>query len=68
MKTVTPSEASGFNMSLTQLWGSGPNWTITCGKCSMTFKERIPMVDNPGIRCPGCGAINVLPVKISYGA
>lgn len=68
MKTVTPAAASGYNMSFAQLWGSGPKWTITCGECSMTFKERIPMVDNPGIRCPGCGAINVLPMTISHCA
>lgn len=68
MTTVKPAAASGFNMSIAQLWGSGPKWTITCGGCRMTFRKRIPMVDNPGIRCPGCGAINVLPVTISHGA
>lgn len=51
-------------MSIAQLWGSGPKFTITCGNCSNTFSKRIPMVDNPGIACPNCGAVNKLPVTI----
>ena len=68
MQTVTPKNANGFNMSLAQLFGSGPKWSITCGGCSGTFKKRISMIDNPGISCPYCGAINVLQVTISRGA
>ncbi len=59
--TVRPKSASGFNFSL---FGSGPKWTITCGKCSGTFRERIPMVNQPGVRCPYCGAINKLPLFV----
>ena len=47
-------------MSIAQLWGSGPKLTITCGHCSITFKQRIPMINNPGIKCPNCGVVNVL--------
>lgn len=64
VKTVKPKNATGWNMSLAQLFGSGPKWTITCGDCSGTFKKRLPMVDNPGVQCEYCGAINVLPYKI----
>lgn len=55
-------------MTIAQLWGGGPKFTITCGSCLMTFKERVPMVNKPGIQCPGCRAINVLPVQIDRGA
>ena len=63
MNAVTPKAFAGWNMSIAQLFGSGPKWTITCGGCAATFKKRIPMMDKPGIACPHCGAINVLPIK-----
>lgn len=62
--TVLPKAFSGFNVSLAQLFGSGPKFTITCGNCSLTFKKRIPMVDYPGIPCPSCGTINILSVEV----
>jgi len=64
MKTVEPIQATGYNMSLAQLFGSGPKWTITCGECKGTFRKRIPMIENPGIPCPYCGSVNILPVTI----
>lgn len=63
METVKPITAEGLNLSLAQIFGSGPKWTITCGRCRATFKKRIPMVNRPGIVCPHCGVINVLPIK-----
>lgn len=57
---VTPKAARGFNMSLMQIFGRGPKWTITCGKCEGTFRKRLPMVDDPGLACPYCGEINIL--------
>lgn len=66
-RTVKPAAASGFNVSIAQLWGGGPKWTITCGDCLRTFEKRIPMVSNPGVECPSCGAINVLPITVSRG-
>lgn len=65
LKTVVPKNAKGFNMSLAQIFGSGPKWTISCGDCSVTFKKRIPIVNEPGIECPHCGAVNVLPLIIT---
>ena len=62
MPTVEPKDFQGMNMSIAQIWGSGPKWTITCGGCEATFKKRIPMVNRPGIACPHCGDINVLPI------
>jgi len=67
MVLVTPKEISGWSMSLAQLFGSGPKFTITCGSCEGTFKKRIPMIDSPGIACPYCGAINKLPVEVRRG-
>lgn len=64
MKTVNAKEASGFSMSLTQLFGYGPKWTITCGQCSGTFRKRIPMITHPGVQCPYCGTINIIPVTV----
>jgi transcription elongation factor Elf1 len=64
MRQVRPIRAEGFNLSLLQIFGAGPKWTITCGSCGLTFKKRIPMIDRPGIDCPKCGAINVLPIEV----
>ncbi|KKM69599.1 hypothetical protein LCGC14_1449120 [marine sediment metagenome] len=66
-KTVRPIDFHGWNMSLAQLVGLGPKFAITCGSCRRTFKKRIPMVDAPGIECPSCRAINVLPITITTG-
>lgn len=64
---VVPKSAEGYNMSLAQLFGSGPKWTVTCGNCEVTFKKRIPMVDQPGLECPSCHTINVLNLVITAG-
>lgn len=63
-ESVTPKAFRGWSMSLAQLFGSGPKFTITCGECDWTFKRRIPMIDEPGIDCPRCGTVNVLPVTV----
>ena len=62
--SVKPKACTGWNMSIFQLFGSGPKWTITCGECSYTFKKRIPMVSNPGIQCPYCRVINTIPIVV----
>jgi hypothetical protein len=61
---VRPHSFEGFNFSLLQLVGKGPKFTITCGECRVTFKQRIPMTDNPGVPCPHCGVVNVLPLEV----
>lgn len=63
-KWVKPAAFTGWNMSLFQLFGSGPNFTITCGACYATFKKRLPMVDNPGVECPVCDTVNRVPVVV----
>lgn len=62
MVIVKPKSIEGWNMSIAQLWGSGPKFTIVCGKCGCTFQKRIQMVDRPCLQCPFCGAINKLPL------
>ena len=64
MTTVAPKDLNGWNMSIMQLFGSGPKMTITCGICSNTFTQRIQMVDNPGCPCPHCGVVNVLQLTV----
>ena len=59
-EVVTAAGARGLNMSIAQLWGSGPKWTIRCGDCGMDFKARIPMVEDPRVVCTCCGTINEL--------
>ena len=61
---VRPASAKGFNISWNLNLLSGPKWTIKCGNCYHTFRERIAVIDNPSIRCPACGAINELPVVV----
>ncbi len=65
MKKVHPKDFSGMNMSIAQLFGSGPKFTVTCGGCEGTFKKRMPMMDNPGLACPYCHAINIMPLVIA---
>ena len=48
---VKPKFFEGMNISITQLWGSGPKFTIKCGNCNLIFKKRIQMVDNPPAKC-----------------
>jgi uncharacterized Zn-finger protein len=55
---------SGFNMSIFQLFGSGPKFQIKCGYCDFVFSARIQMVDNPRVRCSLCGAINELDIEV----
>ena len=55
---------SGFNISIFQLFGLGPKFTIVCGKCLYTFRQRVPVMDNPTVLCPHCGIINVLPLEV----
>lgn len=50
-------------MTIFSLLGYGPKWDISCGECEGTFRKRLPLIDNPGIQCPYCGAINILSLK-----
>jgi hypothetical protein len=61
-KKVRCHSASGLNFTPLQLIGLTPLWNITCGECNLTFNQRIPMVDEPGILCPHCHTINIIPV------
>lgn len=65
METVEPYNFSGYSMSLAQFFGKGPMFHVSCGKCRSSFSKRVPMVDYPGLRCPECGAVNILPVTIN---
>lgn len=65
--SVAPKAFHGWSMSIAQLWGGGPKFTITCGECEATFRRRISMVDNPGVVCPACHTVNVIPVVMSHG-
>lgn len=64
MNTVTPISFSGWNMSPMQLFGSGPKMDVKCGNCRGTFSGRIQMVDLPTLKCPYCGSLNEIPVRI----
>jgi len=64
IETVIPHAFEGYNASLAQLFGSGPMFHVTCGNCRCSFSKRIPMVDNPGLKCPECGVVNILPVGV----
>ena len=67
MEKVTPNAFQGYSMSLAQIFGKGPMFHVTCGKCGASFSKRIPMVDNPGLQCPVCKAINVMPLVLNNG-
>ncbi len=62
-KRVKPANFEGQSASLLGIFGVAPKFTITCGECRTTFKKRVPVVDEPGIPCPHCGAVNVMPLE-----
>lgn len=60
MSGVVWAEAvSGWNMSIAQLWGSGPKVQVRCGGCGGAFSVRIAVANYPVVRCP-CGQANKL--------
>jgi len=65
--SVRCKSAQGRNTTPLQVFGLGPKFTITCGACDVTFRKRIPMVDEPGVVCPRCGEVNILPFRVVEG-
>lgn len=61
-ETYTGCVVDGWNMSIAQLWGSGPLLTIVCGKCRNRFDKRVRPSHRPSVRCSLCGAINRLDI------
>lgn len=61
---VNAKQFQGYNMSLMQLFGKGPKYTIVCGNCEYTFSKRISMVDYPTVECPRCNILNRLSLEI----
>jgi hypothetical protein len=55
---------SGWNFSVTMLFGVGPKFDVICGRCDGGFSRRIPVVSYPVVRCP-CGVANKLNI-IAY--
>lgn len=64
-KIVNPKYAEGYDMSLCSLFGYGPKWTITCGECEITFKQRLPLINYPIVICPYCHTRNKLNLVIN---
>ena len=52
----------GWNFSF---WGGSPKWTLTCGHCHHTWRQRIPLVDEPRLLCAACGTLNIVPVTVN---
>lgn len=65
--TTLPYRCRGLNMSLLQVFGVGPKYHIVCGKCLTAFSKRVPMVSFPGIPCPNCRVVNILPFVLDKG-
>jgi putative FmdB family regulatory protein len=61
---VDAARAQGPRGSFLGVFGIGPKWTIQCGACGHTFRERIPMIDAPTVQCPACRAENRLNVQV----
>lgn len=56
---VTPRDYIGHSWSLHP---GGPKFTIKCGACPATFKDRIPIIELPSVQCPNCGTWNELDI------
>lgn len=61
LEIVKPRYFETWNICL---WGD-PKFTIVCGKCGVSFKKRLPMINKPRAQCVTCGAINEIPVTVS---
>lgn len=59
---VAPYQFSGRSMSIWGIFGVGPMFNITCGKCGTSFRKRLPLLDKPKILCDTCGCLNEIPV------
>lgn len=55
---------SGYNMSISMLFGKSPLLTVVCGKCEYTFDCRTPLMNYPTTVCPNCGTVNKLNIII----
>lgn len=38
---------------------------IQCGKCECWFRQRLPMVYRPTVKCPHCKTINIAPLEVA---
>lgn len=54
----------GWNISIAQLWGSGPKLTILCRGCHRGYEKRVAPDNHPRVVCPHCHQINVLDVVV----
>lgn len=57
-KVVKAAEYYGAAASLL----GAPKFSIKCGNCGFSWRERIPHVDNPRLLCRVCGVLNQLDV------
>ena len=62
METKTGHVIDGWNMSIMQLFGSGPKLTIECGHCGRIFEKRVAPANHPVVGCTWCGKANMLDV------
>jgi len=67
MKEVKAKGIEGWGLSLSMLFGTSPNFTITCGKCGGYFNRRFKLIElknrNPKTVCPYCDTINKVPIS-----
>lgn len=56
-KQITPKSvaANGLQNPFTGM----KRWTIRCGECSHSYRDRIPVAEPCSSLCPGCGAQNI---------
>lgn len=46
-------------VSANGLWFSSKKWGISCGRCGIGFRVKLPVItDRQAARCPACGTIN----------
>lgn len=44
---------------------SGPKGVMKCGKCFICSTHRLPLINNPVLKCPHCGEANQ--ISSQYG-
>jgi hypothetical protein len=64
LSATEPSAVSTWNPIWPWQYTTGKAWTITCGKCQHSWREKLPVTGRLSARCPECRTRNVWEVEI----
>lgn len=63
-RLIEPTSVTTWNPIWPWQYIFGKKWTITCGDCQNTWRERLPVAEHYQAVCDECGAANTWTVEI----